>query len=78
MDKSITLNNYIRNGIFLIPKNNPNNINKWIIDINFQEKKNDYQFQSALKILLKSTENNIDEESSSSSDYSDSDEDVLD
>ena len=53
MDKSITLNNYIRNGIFLIPKNNPNNFQKWIIDINFQEKKNYSQFQKALKKLSK-------------------------
>tara|TARA_B100001094_G_C17884108_1_gene648322 strand:+ start:100 stop:294 length:195 start_codon:yes stop_codon:yes gene_type:complete len=52
MDKSIILSNYNRNGIFLIPKNNPNNINQWIININLQEK-NDSQFKNALKKLSK-------------------------
>jgi hypothetical protein len=55
MDKSISTN-YIRDGIFLVDKNQPLNSKKWILDINFQEniqqKKND-DFQNALKILSK-------------------------
>ena len=52
MDNFIS-SNYIRNGIFLIPKNESNNFKKWIVNINLQEKKNDYQFENALKILSK-------------------------
>ena len=36
MDKSISTN-YIRDGIFLVDKNQPLNSKKWILDINFQE-----------------------------------------
>ena len=52
MDKCILLSNYIRKGIFLIPKNNPNNTSKWIIDFNFEDKE-DSEFEKAIKILSK-------------------------
>jgi len=50
MNKSILLSNYIRKDIFLIPKDNPDNISKWIIDFNFEDKE-DSEFEKAIKIL---------------------------
>ena len=54
MDKTILFSNYFRKGIFLIPKNNNNNINNWIIDFDFDfDDRENSEFEKAIKILSK-------------------------
>lgn len=51
MDKYNLLSNYIRKNIFLVPKNNnSDNINNWIVDLNYEDKY-ESEFEKALQIL---------------------------
>ena len=51
MDKHHLLSNYIRKDIFLVPKNNnSNNIDTWIVDLNYDDKY-ESEFEKALQIL---------------------------